>query len=113
MKIYKKLKSIIFYMSIEEQKRDLIEEKNKVFDLQAKTKQTERERELNLRERKLEERENILEQKEEILLNAWGDIQYIRDSIYDSLEIFDNRVSDELLQLKGLLNRLRGYNFKK
>ena len=44
MKIYKKLKSIIFYMSIEEQKRDLIEEKNKVFDLQAKTKQTERER---------------------------------------------------------------------
>ena len=99
-------------MSIEEQKRDLIEEKNKVFDLQAKTKQTERERELNLRERKLEERENILEQKEEILLNIWGDIQYIRDSIYDCLKIFDNRVSDELLQLKGLLNRLRGYNFK-
>ena len=38
MKIYKKCKSIIFYMSIEEQKRDLVEEKNK---------QTERERELN------------------------------------------------------------------
>ena len=36
-------------MSIEEQKRDLIEEKNK---------QTERERELNLWERKLEERKN-------------------------------------------------------
>ena len=88
-------------MSIEEQKRDLIEEKNK---------QTERERELNLRERKLEERENILEQKEEILLNMWGDIQYIRDSINDSLEIFNNRVSDDLLQLKGLLSRLKGYN---
>ena len=99
-------------MSIEEQKRDLIEEKNKVFDLQAKTKQTERERELNLRERKLEKRQNILEQKEEILLNMWGDIQYIRDSIYDCLEIFNNRVSDELLQLKGLLSRLKGYNFK-
>ena len=107
MKIYKKYKSIIFYMSIEEQKRDLIEEKNKVFDLQAKTKQTERERELNLRERKLEERENILEQKEEILLNMWGDIQYIRDSIYDSLEIFDNRVSDELLHMKGLLKSIK------
>ena len=99
-------------MSIEEQKRDLIEEKNKVFDLQAKTKQTERERELNLRERKLEERENILEQKEEILLNMWGDIQYIRDSIYKNLEIFDNSVSDDLLHMKGLLNRLKGYNLK-
>ena len=99
-------------MSIEEQKRDLIEEKNKVFDLQAKTKQTERERELNLRERKLEERENILEQKEEILLNMWGDIQYIRDSINDSLEIFNNSVSDDLLQMKGLLSQLKGFNFK-
>ena len=94
-------------MSIEEQKRDLIEEKNKVFDLQAKTKQTERERELNLRERKLEERENILEQKEEILLNTWGDIQYIRDSINDSLEILHNRVSDDLLHMKGLLKSIK------
>ena len=103
MKIYKKCKSTIFYMSIEKQKRDLIEEKNK---------QTERERELNLRERKLEERENILEQKEEILLNMWEDIQSIRDSINDSLEIFNNRVSDDLLEMKGLLSRLKGYNFK-
>ena len=87
-------------MSIEEQKRDLIEEKNKVFDLQVKTKQTER------------ERETILEQKEEILLNMWGDIQNIRDSINDSLEIFNNSVSDDLLQMKGLLSRLKSYNFK-
>ena len=101
-------------MSIEEQKRDIIEENNTVFDLQAKTKETERERELNLRERKLEEREIILEQKEEILLNMWEDIQSIRDSINDSLEILDNRVSDDLLflHMKGLLNRLKGYNFK-
>ena len=90
-------------MSIEEQKRDLIEEKNK---------QTERERELNLWERKLEEREKILEQKEEILLNMWGDIQNIRESITESLEIFNNSVSDDLLEMKGLLNRLKGYNFK-
>ena len=90
-------------MSIEEQKRDLIEEKNK---------QTERERELNLWERKLEEREKILEQKEEILLNMWSDIQYIRDSMNESLEIFNNSVSDDLLHMKGLLNRLKIYNFK-
>ena len=88
-------------MSIEEQKRDLIEEKNK---------QTESECELNLRERKLEERENILEQKEEILLNMWEDIKSIRDSINDSLEIFDNRVSDDLLQMKGLLSELKVFN---
>ena len=99
-------------MSIEEQKRDLIEEKNKVFDLQAKTKKTERERDLNLRERKLEERENILEQKEEKLLKMWGDIQSIRDTINDSFEIFHNRVSDDLLHMKCLLNLLKGYNFK-
>ena len=99
-------------MSIEEQKRDLIEENNKVFDLQAKTKQTERERELNLWERKLEEREKILEQKEEILLNIWGDMKYIIESIYENLEIFDNSVSDNLLHMKGLLNRLKIYNFK-
>ena len=99
-------------MSIEEQKRDLIEEKNKVFDLQTKTKQTERERELNLRERKLEERENILEQKEEKLLKMWGDIQSIRDTINDSFEFFDNSVSDDLLHMKCLLNLLKGYNFK-
>ena len=67
---------------------------------------------MNLRERKLEERENILEQKEEILLNMWEDIQSIIESINDSLEIFDNRVSDDLLQMKGLLNQLKGYNFK-
>ena len=103
MKIYKKCKSIIFYMSIEEQKRDLIEEKNK---------QTERERELNLWERKLEERGKILEQKEEILSNMWGDIQNIRESINESLGIFNNSVSDDLLQMKGLLSRLKGYNFK-
>ena len=90
-------------MSIEEQKRDLIEEKNK---------QTERERELNLWERKLEEREKILEQKEEILLNMWGDIPNIRESINESLGIFNNSVSDDLLQMKGLLSRLKGYNFK-
>ena len=96
-------------MSIEEQKRDLIEEKNKVFDLQAKTKQTERERELNLWERKLEEREKILEQKEEILLNMWGDIQNIIDSMNERLEIFNNSVSDDLVEMKGLLNRLKGY----
>ena len=90
-------------MSIEEQKRDLIEEKNK---------QTERERELNLWETKLEEREKILEQKEEILLNMWGDIQNIRDSINESLGIFNNSVSDDLLEMKGLLSRLKGYNFK-
>ena len=96
-------------MSIEEHKRDLIEEKNKVFDLQAKTKQTERERELNLWERKLEERETILEQKEEILLNMWGDIQNIIDSMNESLEIFNNSVSDDLVHMKGLLNRLKGY----
>ena len=87
-------------MSIEEQKRDLIEEKNK---------QTERECELNLWERKLEEREKILEQKEEILLNMWGDIQNIIDSMNESLEIFNNSVSDDLIQMKGLLNRLKGY----
>ena len=103
MKIYKKCKSIIFYMSIEEQKRDLIEEKNK---------QTERERELNLWERKLEEREKILEQKEEILSNMWGDIQNIRESINESLGIFNNSVSDDLIEMKGLLSRLKGYNFK-
>ena len=90
-------------MSIEEQKRDLIEEKNK---------QTERERELNLRERKLEEREKILEQKEEILSNMWYDIQNIRESINESLGIFNHSVSDDLLEMKGLLNRLKGYNFK-
>ena len=90
-------------MSIEEQKRDLIEEKNK---------QTDRERELNLWERKLEEREEILEQKEEILSNMWGDIQYIKESINESLEIFNNSVSDDLLQMKGLLSRLKSYNFK-
>ena len=90
-------------MSIEEQKRDLIGEKNK---------QTERERELNLWERNLEEREKILEQKEEMLLNMWGDIQNIRDSINESLEIFNNSVSDDLLQMKDLLSRLKGYNFK-
>ena len=90
-------------MSIEEQKRDLIEEKNK---------QTEREREPNLWEKKLEEREKILEQKEEILSNMWGDIQNIRESINESLGIFNNSVSDDLLEMKGVLSRLKGYNFK-
>ena len=89
MKIYKKSESIIFYMSIEEQ-----------------NKQTGREHELNLRERKLEEREKILKQKEEILSNMWGDIQNIKDSIHKSLEIFDNNVSDDLLQMKSLLSEL-------
>ena len=42
----------------------------------------------------------------------WEDIQSIRDSINDSLEIFNNRVSDHLLEMKGLLSRLKGYNFK-
>ena len=70
-------------------------------------KQTEREHELNLWERKLEEREKILEQKEEILLNMWGDIQNIRDSINESLEIFDNNVSDDLGEMKNLLDSLR------
>ena len=70
-------------------------------------KQTERERELNLWERKLEEREKILEQKEEILLNMWGDIQNIRDSINESLEIFDISVSDDLGEMKNLLDSLR------
>ena len=77
-----------------------------------KNKQTERERELNLWERKLEEREKILEQKEEILSNMWGDIQNIRESINKSLGIFNNIVSDDLLEMKGLLSRLKGYNFK-
>ena len=62
-----------------------------------------------MRERKLEEREKILEQKEEILLNMWGDIKYIRESINESLEIFDNSVSDDPLQMKDLLNRLKGF----
>ena len=94
-------------MSIEEQKRELIVEKNK---------QTEREREMNLWERKIEEREKFLEereemikQKEEILYNIHSDIKYIRSSIYNSLEIFDNSVSDDLHHMKALLDQLMGY----
>ena len=39
----------------------------------------------------------------------WGDIQNIRESINESLEIFNNSVSDDLLEMKGLLSRLKGY----
>ena len=103
MKIYKKkCKSIIFYMSIEEQKR----EKEKECEMELWEKKLEE------REKILKNREKIVEKKEEILSNIWSDIQNIRESIHKSLGIFDNSVSDDPLEMKGLLSQFKGYNFK-
>ena len=94
MKIYKKLKSIIFYMSIEEQKKE-----------QKEVELEERECELELKKKNLEEREQKLKEKEEDFLDILYGIKNTVDSIYESFESFETNVSDHLIDIKSLLKQ--------